>query len=791
MLHNVSMPPWQAPNRPSLRDICDTIFRHKKKSIVFLLCALVIGGGVTRNMPKTYTSEAKILVTRGRESMSLQPTADTGKILPVYRDWVHELNSEFEILQSHDLISGVVAELTPQVVLGTPGSSPEKGGQSGSKLGRMMRSRLRRLPLVGGHLAAASAPPVLDPVGLERSAQRHLKSNFNCKRVRKSDVICIRYTDRNRLLSQRVASTLVSHYLSKHIEVHRRAGVYDFFERQLSELSAELAQTEEKLRDLKNRMGISSLGEQRNITLNHIKLLHDQKETLGGSISASAAKIRTLRSQLATRDATLARTVGAPRRKDIDDMTSQLITEEIALVALKANVDALEAQMAAIGRQRVTPDQLDELRVQRSAARGLYAAAVAKVAALKMMLGKSDKPLRAAGAPVDMNNYNDIQSALWEAETEFASQVAQARTIETQLTDSGDKILALNNDDTNIRRLERQQSEIEAKMHKYTASLEQVRINRELEASKISNLKIIQPATDPIWSDGSPRSLIMMLSLLIGVTGGIGLAFASEQFDHTVRRPEDISRELDLRLLTTIPKMSPNRPTSSHARELKDRWWGKARRWGGWPVRQEAQHHYALLRDRVMAAAQGHTARPVLLGLTSCHRGEGVSSIASDLAVTLARQGTEFPVLLVDPCQYRPDADASKHAISKATQITLEANGQIKMLERKFSVIDPDYEAKSEQTAATGSTFRDLIHFLRTHDSSFIVLDLPPLKEGDHVLELVAMLDNTIVVVESERTRWETVRWASDLLNEAGSNALGIVLNKRAYYVPNWLYNRL
>ncbi len=784
---STGLPP-PTSDAPSLRDICDTLFRHKKKIAVWAIIALVTGMWFAQKTPRTFTSEAKILVTRGRESMALQPTADTGKILPVYREWVHELNTEFEILQSTDLLEGVVAEITPAVLLSQANTAPSGPGHY---LNLQARSWLRRLPLLGRHVAASPPAPPVDPVQLERRALRYIQSRVDCERVRKSDVICIRYSDHDRLLAQRVVDTIVEHYRDKHIQVHKRAGVYDFFERQTRQLSEELTQTEEKLRDLKNRMGISSLAEQRNITLNHIKVLQQQKETLTAELSSTAARIRTLRTQMATRGEELASGVGAPRRKDIDEMTTQLIAEEITLASLKASVEMLEAQIGPTGRTRISPTQLMDLRRQRTEARGLLASSSARVTALKQMLHQTDTHTPGAPPAVDMDNYTIVQATLWKEETEYAAKFAQARTIEAQLLQAEEKIHTVNNDETNIRRLERQQRSIEAKISKYTTNLEQVRINQELESSKISNLKVIQPATDPIFADANARSIIMLLALMVGTLGGVGLAFVTEQFDHTVRRPEDIHTRLNLRLLTTIPKMSPSRPVSSHTSRNATPWWRRAPHWHGWPVRQEAQRHYALLRDRVMAAAQSHGERPVLLGLTSCHRGEGVSSIASDLAVTLARQGQEFPVLLVDPCEYRPGRRGASQAVSRATQITTDDHGKVTMLERNLSILTPDTDASDTPQQEPRASFRELIEFLRTHDSSFVVFDLPPLKEAGHVLELVALLDNTIMVVESERTRWETVRWASELLNEAGSNALGIVLNKRAYYVPEWLYDRI
>ena len=63
----------------TIRDFYYLLFRQKRKIILFfctVMIAVILG---TFLLPKTYQSEAKLLVRLGRENVSLDPTAATGQ----------------------------------------------------------------------------------------------------------------------------------------------------------------------------------------------------------------------------------------------------------------------------------------------------------------------------------------------------------------------------------------------------------------------------------------------------------------------------------------------------------------------------------------------------------------------------------------------------------------------------------------------------------------------------------------------------------------------------------------
>src|SRR5437763_2361808 len=72
-------------------------------------------------------------------------------------------------------------------------------------------------------------------------------------------------------------------------------------------------------------------------------------------------------------------------------------------------------------------------------------------------------------------------------------------------------------------------------------------------------------------------------------------------------------------------------------------------------VPDELREHYRVLLQRLGWPGGGPPDTPRALGVTSCRRGEGVSTVAACLAATAAASG-QGPVLLVDADLARPAA---------------------------------------------------------------------------------------------------------------------------------------
>jgi protein-tyrosine kinase len=69
-----------------------------------------------------------------------------------------------------------------------------------------------------------------------------------------------------------------------------------------------------------------------------------------------------------------------------------------------------------------------------------------------------------------------------------------------------------------------------------------------------------------------------------------------------------------------------------------------------------------------------------------------------------------------------------------------------------------------------------------------IVVDAPPATTFPDGPGLASQVDGVILVVEAEKTRWQVALSVKEKIQKSGGNVLGIVFNKRKYYIPERIY---
>src|SRR4051794_26215939 len=118
----------------STRDISLILFRHKKKILTSFVLVLALAVAAIVFWPRNYSSEARLFVQVGRESVSLDPTATTGQVMPIAVSRETEVNSVLEMLRSRVMIEKLVDEIGPDAILRSTTSEVPSGPQSPSML---------------------------------------------------------------------------------------------------------------------------------------------------------------------------------------------------------------------------------------------------------------------------------------------------------------------------------------------------------------------------------------------------------------------------------------------------------------------------------------------------------------------------------------------------------------------------------------------------------------------------------------------------------------------------------
>jgi len=86
-----------------------------------------------------------------------------------------------------------------------------------------------------------------------------------------------------------------------------------------------------------------------------------------------------------------------------------------------------------------------------------------------------------------------------------------------------------------------------------------------------------------------------------------------------------------------------------------------------------------------------------------------------------------------------------------------------------------------------------IVEFFKQLKKEFdlILIDSPSTSVSTNGLAMSGKVDGTVLVVEAETTRWQVVNAMKEDIVKRGGKVLGVVLNKRKFYIPKFIYKRL
>jgi capsular exopolysaccharide synthesis family protein len=180
---------------------------------------------------------------------------------------------------------------------------------------------------------------------------------------------------------------------------------------------------------------------------------------------------------------------------------------------------------------------------------------------------------------------------------------------------------------------------------------------------------------------------------------------------------------------------------------------------------------------------------------TGATHGGGATTTAVNFAKTLIRD-YQVRVLLIDANMRTPKLrELFNISIDQGlTDIILDNNA------KPYKVIncDPSYLF----VLATGGNYVGPVSlfeserfdaFLRNarQEFDYVILDSAPMPSFAEARVLCEKVDGVVLVVESGKLRRQVALRAKKELEDSGAKILGVVLNKRKYHIPEWLYRRL
>jgi Mrp family chromosome partitioning ATPase/capsular polysaccharide biosynthesis protein len=309
------------------------------------------------------------------------------------------------------------------------------------------------------------------------------------------------------------------------------------------------------------------------------------------------------------------------------------------------------------------------------------------------------------------------------------------------------------------------------------------RRNARYEAAEAATqwLQLITPASVPTDPTGPRKSLILVLSAILGCGIGLTGAVVRASLDQSIRSPRQLA-DIGLPCLAVLPMLG-----GRAKRVLR----GKAKRNGA------SLYHLACAADQplsefatglrrakisVTLSASGHGpggSSGFVVGLVSAVAGEGASTVASNLAYVFAQGGQR--TILVDADKHRVDSPLQLSAASQCANETLplEITTLPQLLAGRRGRTEGPLEVFLENASdlLTSSRMRAAFAELRqTHRC--IILDLPPLERLPDAIAVSPIVDGFVVVCEWGRTPRFLIEDAVDSLKSHEGTVIGAILNK-------------
>ncbi len=175
--------------------------------------------------------------------------------------------------------------------------------------------------------------------------------------------------------------------------------------------------------------------------------------------------------------------------------------------------------------------------------------------------------------------------------------------------------------------------------------------------------------------------------------------------------------------------------------------------------------------------------------------GEGTSTVVREFARVSASKFGKL-VLLLDADQHHPTQHLFFNIQPECGwQEVLRDNGPIdKALYQTGETrlfVSPSSQNLVSNLTILNSLLIDVFWKKLRERFDLILIDSPPASLSGDGLALSAKVDGIVLVVEAEKTRWPVAVSVKDRINRSGGKILGIVLNKRRLYIPEWVYKRL
>ncbi|TLM80135.1 MAG: polysaccharide biosynthesis tyrosine autokinase [Actinobacteria bacterium] len=423
---------------------------------------------------------------------------------------------------------------------------------------------------------------------------------------------------------------------------------------------------------------------------------------------------------------------------------------------------ALMTQVQLMQLRPLAENTIRKLNLQTDPASLLSNVAVAAAGQTNIVVIKvtaHDPKLAAEVANTLANEY-----VTWSRETRQEALKEAAVQVESRLAVAREEILAVG------RKLseDSENDELAAQMDMATGGyatlaekLEQLRIDQELETGAG---RIVSPAVGTNYSSSPGLVRNGLLGLALGLVLGIAMAFLYEYLDDAIKSSEEAERLLGTPVLGHVPIERFEKGESRRLTIVEK---------PGSP----AAEAYRVIRNSLDFVNFERNIKTILV--TSAAPGEGKSTVASNLAASLAQAGQKVALI---SCDFRRPTTEAFFGVPNTVGLSDVLTGRHSMkavLQRpgdeQLLVMTSGKMPPNPSELLSSRKMKETLDSLEEW-ADWIIIDTPPVLAVSDAAALARWVDGVLMITRAGSSTREATRKAREMLEKAGARLVGCVV---------------
>jgi len=566
--------------------------------------------------------------------------------------------------------------------------------------------------------APADAPLSADEAAkaASRGAADAFRGGLTVAAVRGTKMVRVSFVSASPRLAADILNSLAQNFISFNLEQRYDASSYAkaFLEEKLAETKAKLETNERALIDFQRANGIINV---------------DERQTV-------------LSTTLADYSAAANRTEQERARAEALYELIRTNPESAPQVLESKTVQALKEQ-----RAKLQAEYADLLRI--------YKPGFPKMQQLKAQIDEVERGVQA-----------EIDAVRKSVETAYRSLLGQQKSINAKLDQTKKEVLDLQGRSIRYNILKR---DVDTDRAIYNGLLQRLNEVGVTGGTGANNITVVDRAEIPAAPFKPDLHQNLLTAMLLGLMGGIALAFFLEHLDDTIRTPEDMEKLTQLPVLGVVPRMPSQQVADAKSLALI----------AHADVRSAFAEAYRSVRTALQFSTREGMPRAFMV--TSTSKGDGKTTTALALAINSAQTGR--PVLLIDADMRHPSLHKAlgidnARGLSNYLSSDVPALGIVRTTDiPNLCVIPAGPMPPNPVELLSGPKFLTLLGQLDDRFSQIIVDSPPVLGLADSIV-LGDQVGAVLFVVAAANTRKAHARAALKRLRQANVHPLGAVMTK-------------